>query len=154
MPGVGSQMSDREIADVSNYIRQSWSNQAPGNATIGLVGLLREDTSTLLNGKRPNGCPDVSQPELKRVLADQSSGIGTLLSDTHPTNLLQSVNALIGKVKAAAPTLEQADIVNGLTQAYCPIVQNDASLPPDARVWQLTHFADRLYVQLTTGGKY
>ena len=154
MPGVGSQMSDREIADVSNYIRQSWSNQAPGNATIGLVGLLRDDTSTLLNGKRPQGCPDVSQPELKRVLADQSSGIETLLSDTHPTNLLQSVNALIGKVKAAVPSMEQADIVNGLTQAYCPIVQNDASVPADARVWQLTHFADRLYVQLTTGGKY
>ncbi len=154
MPGVGSNMSDAEITDVTNYVRQSWSNQAPANATPYLVATLRRDTATLLNGKRPNGCPDIEQPELKQVVANQSSGVGTLLADTHATNLLQSIDAIIVKVKAAAPKLEQADIVNGLTQAYCPIVQNDQTLPPSQRAWQLTRFADQLYVQLTTGGKY
>ena len=155
MPGVGSRMSDREIADVSNFVRQAWSNQAPANATPLLVSLLRRDTSTLLAGKRPDGCPSMDeQPAMKQVVDNKSNGVDALLADTHATNLLQNINALIVKVRAAAPTAEQADIVNGLTYAYCPVVAEDNSVAPDQRAWQLTHFADRLYVQLTTNGKY
>jgi mono/diheme cytochrome c family protein len=29
MPGYAKQMSDQEIADVTNYIRNSWGNAAP-----------------------------------------------------------------------------------------------------------------------------
>ena len=156
MPGVGSEMSDREIADVSNYVRQAWSNQAPANATPFLVSVLRKDTGTLLNGKRPDGCPsqDEAAPGVTKMVANQSNGISALLNDTHATNMLQNVNAIVAKIKATAPDLEQADIVNGLTIAYCPIVAGDQSVSPDQRPWQLTHFADRLYVQLTTNGKY
>ena len=153
MPGVGAAMSDREVVDVTNYIRQSWSNHAPANASLVLSSLIRADTSTLQNGRRPNGCPDLAQPQLKQIIADQSSGVGALLSNTGAANMLQNVNAIIAKVKAAAPTLDNATIVNGLADAYCPTVENDTSLPVDLRNWQLTHFADRVYVQLTTAGK-
>ena len=154
MPGVGSNMSDHEIADVTNYVRQNWSNRAPANATPFLVSLLRTDTSTLLNGKRPDGCPDVEQPDMKRVVADRSTGVGALLEATHASNLLQSVNAILPKVRAAAPSVEQDDIVNSLTAAYCPIVASDSTIQPSQRAWQLTHFAERVYVQLSDGGKY
>ena len=156
MPGVGSEMSDKEISDVSNYVRQAWTNKAPANATPLLVSVLRKDTATLLNGKRPNGCPasDEAPPGVTQMVADQSNGIGALLSATHATNMLQNVNAIVAKIKTAAPGLEQADIVNGLTIAYCPIVESDDTVSPDQKPWQLTHFAQRLYVQLTTDGNY
>ncbi len=133
-----------------------WSNQAPANATPFLVSVLRKDTGTLLNGKRPNGCPsqDEASPDVTKLVANQSNGISALLGDTHTTNMLQSVNAIVAKIKAAAPDVEQADIVNGLTIAYCPIVESDETVSPDQKPWQLTHFAQRLYVQLTTNGKY
>ena len=47
MPGVGAAMSDREVVDVTNFIRQSWSNHAPANASLVLTSLIRKDTSTL-----------------------------------------------------------------------------------------------------------
>ena len=38
MPAVGAGMTDQQIADVTNYIRQSWGNEAPPNAGPGMVG--------------------------------------------------------------------------------------------------------------------
>ena len=32
MPAVGSGMTDQQIADVTNYVRQAWGNNAPPNA--------------------------------------------------------------------------------------------------------------------------
>ncbi len=154
MPGVGAAMTNEQVADVSNYIRQSWDNHAPSNASTLLVGLIRRDTHTLQDGERPNGCPDLDQPELKQIIADKSNGVGALLADTHTANMLQNINTLITKVKAAAPTLKKDTIVNGLTDAYCPVVASDTALPESLRSWTLVHFANRLYVQLSTNEKY
>ncbi len=154
MPGVGAAMSDKEIVSATNYVRQAWSNRAPANATNLLVSLLREDTHTILNGSRPNGCPALAQEDLAKLLDDNANGIGTLLQQTTEANLLQSSNAIISKVKAAAPQIKRDDLVNGLTVAYCPIVEKMPGLQQDQRVWQLTHFAERVYVQLTTNGAY
>ena len=154
MPGVGTAMTDQEISDVTNYIRQAWSNRAPANSTRFLVYYLRGDTKTLLNGLRPDGCPPVENDTLKAALADESNGITALLQQTALPNMLQSVNAIIPKLHAAAPSLQQADIVNGLTQAYCPIAYADKSVQPDKHVWLMTHFSERLYVQLSNNGTY
>ncbi|WP_419729659.1 c-type cytochrome [Lichenicola sp.] len=154
MPGVGAAMSDSEIASVSNYVRQAWSNRAPANTGKLLVSLLREDTHTLLDGSRPGGCPTLADKDLQTVLDDPSNGVATLLHETTEANLLQSANSIIAKVKSAAPQIKQADIVNGLATAYCPVVATMPGLNPDQRVWQLTHFMERVYVQLTTNGTY
>ena len=154
MPGVGAAMSDQEVIDVTNYVRQSWDNHAPANANSIIVGLIRKDTKTLQDGERPNGCPELAQPELKQIIADKSNGISALLHDTQAANMLQNVNALVGKLKTVAPNLRKDTIVNGMTDAYCPIVASDTALPEDLRSWTLTHFANRLYVQLSTNEKY
>ena len=52
------------------------------------------------------------------------------------------------------PELKQADIVNGLTTVYCPIVFADATLSPRGRALQLDNFSTRVYTQLTTQGAY
>ena len=154
MPGVGAAMSDKEIASVSNYVRQAWSNRAPANTTTLLVSLLRKDTHTLLNGSRPDGCPALAENDLAKVLDDSSNGIGALLQQTTEANLLQNANTIISKVQAVAPQIKREDLVNGLAIAYCPIVEKEPGLQESQRIWQLTHFADRVYVQLTTNGAY
>jgi mono/diheme cytochrome c family protein len=152
MPGVGATMTDQQVADVTNYVRQAWSNVAPMSATRLLVHIIRKDTHTFTNGQRPDGCPTLDQDTLKSVLADNSNGLEDLLKSTTMPNLLNNVNAIVQKLHSVAPTVSQSDAVNGLTIAYCPIVNADDTIPADQRAWQLTHFADRLYTQLSNNG--
>jgi mono/diheme cytochrome c family protein len=42
MPSFAGQLTDKGIADIANYIRTSWGNNAPGNATADAVGRLRK----------------------------------------------------------------------------------------------------------------
>ena len=42
MPSFAQQLSDRQIADIANYIRSSWGNGAMPNATVHMVSKLRE----------------------------------------------------------------------------------------------------------------
>jgi mono/diheme cytochrome c family protein len=41
MPTFASQLNDQQIADIANYVRNSWGNTAPANATPGDVAKLR-----------------------------------------------------------------------------------------------------------------
>ena len=152
MPGVGATMTNDQVVAVTNYVRQAWSNMAPMNATPKLVQVIRDDTHTFTNGQRPDGCPTLDQDQLKSVLADDTNGLEDLLKSTTMPNMLNNVNAIVQKLHSVAPTVSQSDAVNGLTIAYCPIVYADDTIPPDQRAWQLTHFADRLYTQLSTNG--
>jgi mono/diheme cytochrome c family protein len=152
MPGVGAGMTDAEITAVTNYVRQAWSNIAPMNATDKLVHVIRHDTHTFTNGQRPDGCPALVQDKLQSVLADNSNGLADLLKSTTMPNLWNNVSEIVQKLHAVAPDVSQSDVVNGLTVAYCPIVYGNPSIPPAQRAWQLTHFADRLYTQLSAAG--
>ena len=157
MPALGNGMTDQQIADVTNYVRQAWSNDAPPNATPFLVSVNRiyadGAAESLLNGKRAS-CPKLELPALQTVLDDSSNGIvQTMKAITVPT-LLQSVNSIVAKVKQAAPDLKPVDITNGLTVAYCPIVEADASVPAASKSTQLANFSTRVYTQLRTDGSY
>ncbi len=154
MPGVGSAMTDQEVVDVTNYVRQSWGNGAPANATMLLAKLTRADTKTLLNGERPDGCPPLAQEDLKRIIADKSTGVADLLDAVTLPTMLQSANKIVAAVHAAAPDIKRDELVNGLTVAYCPIAYGDKSISPDQRLWWMTHFAERIYVQASNNGAY
>jgi mono/diheme cytochrome c family protein len=41
MPGFRTQLTDRQVADLGNYVRTSWGNEAPPNATSAMVAKLR-----------------------------------------------------------------------------------------------------------------
>ena len=154
MPGLGAGMTDKQIADVANYVRQAWGNGAPANTSAFLVSVARPNSGTLLNGGRGDGCPEVVQPDLAKAVADPSNGIDATLHATALPNMLQSVDKLVTELHAAAPGVSKADAVNGMTIAYCHVLYGDGALQTDDRLWQMTHFADRLYTQLTTNGAY
>jgi len=154
MPALGVGLTDRQIADVTNYIRQAWGNAASPNATPFLVSTIREDEKDLTNDRRPGGCPKLVQPQLAPLVSDPSSGIvATLQGLTLPT-ILPAVDKIVGIVRKADPKLDAGDIVNGLTIAYCSVVNQRKDLSPDQRTAMLNHFSERLYVQLGTGGAY
>jgi mono/diheme cytochrome c family protein len=151
MPAVGNDMTDQEIADAVNYVRSAWGNDAPATVGSGEVATLRGQTQTYLSGTLPGGCPTVVQPGLDKVVADPS--VQAILDGVTPDNMLQNANQLVAKIKAAAPQAAQADVVNSLTIAYCPIVEKDTRLNPQQKLLQLNQFGERLYTQLSQNGK-
>ena len=41
MPAFNTRLTDQQVADVANYLRTSWGNNAAANATSRMVGVLR-----------------------------------------------------------------------------------------------------------------
>jgi ribosomal protein L12E/L44/L45/RPP1/RPP2 len=150
MPAVGAGMSDEDIATVVNYVRQAWGNAAPAPAGGGKVATLRAATLTALNAA--GECPPVSQPQIAAAVADPKTGLADLLKGTNLTNVLQNVDQMIVKVKAAAPHADQADIINNLTYAYCPVIKQDPTAAGPQKAVQLGNFSDRVYSALKTNG--
>ena len=153
MPAIGTGMTDQEISDVTNYVRQAWGNQAPPTAGPGMAGNLRSSTVTSLYGPPSGDCPEISPPEIAAAVADPKTGIADSLRAMNQANVLQTAEQIVPKVKAAAPNAGQADIVNGLTLAYCPIIRHDGQLPEAQKITQLDQFSQRVYSELKTNGK-
>ena len=151
MPALGIGMTDQEIADATNYVRASWSNDAPATAGPGEVANLRKQNKTYLSGTLPGGCPNVVQPELAKAVS--APAVQSPLHATKLDNMVQNPNAHITKVKAAAPKASQSSIVNSLTIAYCPIVEKNTGLTQGDRLAQLNQFGERVYTQLTQKGQ-
>jgi mono/diheme cytochrome c family protein len=147
MPAVGVGMTDTQIAAVANYIRTAWGNRAPGDVAPGLVAKLRGDTHGLLAANDPKGCPPTDQSDLAKA-------VSPMLQDVTEANMLERADKILPKARAAAPKLDKADLVNGLTAAYCPVVYGTSGLTQEQRASRLGSFAQVIYGQLTPSGQY
>jgi mono/diheme cytochrome c family protein len=143
MPAIGVGMTDQQIADATNFVRSAWSNKAPENAEAGAAGTARASTDTMLSG----GACDPADPKIIAPSAD----IAALLGDVNESNMLQQVNALVGKVKSGSP---RADVVNTLTAMYCPVVAKTPGVTRPEKAVALGRFAQLVYTALVQpGGK-
>ncbi|GJD51638.1 hypothetical protein OPKNFCMD_4393 [Methylobacterium crusticola] len=142
MPAVGAGMTDEEVAQVTNYVRQSFGNQAPATAKPGQVGTLRADTASMLAGN--GSCEPVANADVARALDEPDAA--AQLRDVKAEDMLPRINAVLPKVKAAAPQASQADLVNGLTARFCQVANRDAAGP----TWPvaLGNFASLVYGQI------
>lgn len=152
MIAIGAAMDDADIASVANYVRQNWGNEAPANATPEMVGKLRPDIETLMTAGRRNGCPDISGSESTRAVVNGNSSLQAALAATNESNMPQQVEQIVAKTRAAAPRAGKADIVNGLTSAYCRVVRADDKLDWNAKALQLGHFSELVYTQASSNG--
>jgi mono/diheme cytochrome c family protein len=149
MPALGAGMSDAQIAAVANYIRTAWGNGAPANAEPGTVGKLRGETHTLMAVNGTKGCPtSTGLPEIDKTVAAPDSPVAAQMKQITDANLLETVDAIIPKVKAAAPHAPTADLVNSLIAAYCPILIADSNMTEPQRAARLGTFSEILYGQL------
>lgn len=121
MPAVGAGMTDREVADVTDYIRNAWGNNAPVIAERGIVTTARAATQTMLAGTAP--CAEIAQPEVAKAIAD--AGSANKLKGLAPENFIPVIDFLLPKVKAAAGGAKDDDIVNGLTTVFCKTARHD-----------------------------
>jgi hypothetical protein len=125
MPGFAGSLSDNDVAHLANYVRTSWGNRAPPNATPELVATWRASLSLPLyadNAARAFDCPNVGQgadPSLDPVL------IAAMSAEMAQRPV--SYAALVRSYVAQRPDAKMADIVNNLVAAYCPVVAQGAA---------------------------
>ena len=110
-------MTDQEVADVTDYIRNTWGNSAPVIRDRGVVSEARGRIKTMLAGNAP--CAEIEQPEIAKAL--QEAGTADALKDIKQEEFIPRLDGLLPKIKAAAPGAKDVDIVNGLTTAFCKV---------------------------------
>jgi hypothetical protein len=105
--------------------------------------------SVLALNAEGGGCGKVVGP-----LADVagSQPVQSALHQLTLQNILYKADDVINLVHKAAPQAKQADIINALTIAYCPIVQAGQGTVPE-KVEMLDEFSERLYTQINTHGQ-
>jgi len=152
MPSFAPKLTDREVADVANYIRNAWGNSAPPSATPDMVASLR----TALNvpepaGLRPN--PDFVCPSP----TGGSSGDGVtvpkpimaLMAHATPEEVGNRVHVIISQLHREKPNLSDAELTNMLVTAYCPILADAQDLSDEEKHQYLATFSSKIYQVLS-----
>lgn len=152
MLAIGADMSDADIADVANYVRKSWGNNAPATASPDSVRGVRGTVDTLMSGDRVSGCPAVAPAALARLVGSPQAPLHARLAAITDATLPQDTPLLLQDVRKALPKLSTAQIVNGLAAAYCPVVRGDATLDTNAKALRIGHFSELVYTQLSSNG--
>jgi hypothetical protein len=155
MPAVGAGLTDQEIADVTDYVRNAWSNEAPVIEKTGLVGDIRAKSVSGLAGPgadEENNDPCLIRPDSTPVPSIEDSQINKTLTAMTPETMLPTIPSLIARVKEISPDKPQTDIINGLMLAYCRIeAQTPAFSKPHGRE-DLTRFGQLVYSELASKG--
>jgi len=146
MPGFATILSSPQIADVANYVRQTWGNGAPATATVEMVDDLRPKTDSMMAATHWCGKP--GDTKLGHYVSDRNGGIQSALAQINDDNELPMIDKVIDDVRHQVPHAKSAEIVNQLTAAYCPVVFKNASLAKDEKATKLDQFAALVYTQL------
>jgi mono/diheme cytochrome c family protein len=144
MPAIGAGMTDQEVADVTDYVRNAWGNAAPVISERGVVATARAATETMLAGSAP--CAEIAQPDVAKAIAE--SGAAQRLKGLSQENFITAINTLLSPIKAALPGAKGDDLVNGLTTAFCQAGRGDPSY--DKAGWHavIGSFSSIVYSQL------
>jgi mono/diheme cytochrome c family protein len=136
MPAVGVGMTDAQVANTVDYVRNAFGNASPGSAQPGLVGQIRKETFSTLAGNPQGGCA-----------AAADAAVSAQLERINETNMLQVIDRLLPKLKGRATRGGYDALVNDLTTGYCAVLAK-RSLPAATRSEQLGNFSVLVYGQL------
>ncbi|HSI39017.1 MAG TPA: cytochrome c [Xanthobacteraceae bacterium] len=126
MPSFAGRLSDRDLADLTNYVRTSWGNAAAPNASAKMVAAWRAtvpvpdygtQAASAFDCGQVGGAPGTSGPDPKAVAALSATLAGGN----------RDVPALVDSYEGAAPSASPAEVVDALVSAYCPVVAASAA---------------------------
>ncbi len=123
MPRFGGALSDQDVADIANYIRVSWNNDSPANASPSVVRAIRAGAPAGIGGSvaaRDFGCPKIGDSTVPGTLATEQQ-VATLATADR-SNLQNGITRVIAMVKQDNPDATSSDVVTALNAAYCPVV--------------------------------
>jgi cytochrome c553 len=121
MPSFAGRLSDGQIADLANYVRTSWGNQADPNASAGMVAAWRStvpvpdfatQAAVAFDCPRVGGAPGIGGP--------QPTAVASLSAMLRGGN--RNVPELVAAYERMTTGATPADTVNAMVSAYCPVV--------------------------------
>lgn len=154
MPAFGGQFSDQEIADVANFVRTSWGNEASADATADMVKRLREQvtpTGPASQAARGFGCPAVSNSGSQDAIPLPAKDIVQGFAGVTDAEMANRLGEVMRLVKAANPGAQDADIADELVAVYCPVVAADNSLTVSEKHARINTFLKEVDSQLGVG---
>jgi mono/diheme cytochrome c family protein len=144
MGSFANTLSDDQIADVANYIRTAWGNDAAPNAAPWSVGNWREHAAVV----QPNQadallCPNLQQDVIQPAL---DAGADAL---TKAARGGAGMNSLVSRYMTARPRSSTAQVIEALSTAYCRTVA-DQHLSQARASAQIADFAQRVAAAVGT----
>jgi len=143
MPSFAASLSDQQIADVANYVRTSWGNNATADAmpddvmklrAVAVVPPMATQAADLF------GCPHVSGSGGAAALTDPGNGLLTMYEDATPETLPNRTRALVAALRAANSSISTEELTNDLVAAYCPVIANTPGLSHDEKMAAMQNF--------------
>ncbi len=146
MPPFSPKLTNQEIADVVNYVRNSWGNYAPATATPDKVAAIRASLNapSAEDGSRPTSafeCPDTSNLQIKPATMN-------LIRYATPGEFGNRIGVVIAELKRNNPGMDDTQIVDNVSAAYCPILKAESGLADSERHDRMASFIAKLQSQL------
>jgi len=145
MPSFAAQLSDRQIAAITNYVRTSWGNRGVANATPELVAGIRiHDGAALAAAGREDSkalqCPDLQVSGQGAGVADPGGAVMTTLAGEAHDQAGNAIAEMISTLRKADNSMDRATMMNTMMAAYCPVVAADDGLDAAAKRAKLARF--------------
>jgi mono/diheme cytochrome c family protein len=145
MPSFAAALDDREVAELTNYVRTAWANHATANATPALVASLRGQatvSSAATEASMAFGCPRIPTTGGPATLPDASSGVYDILAGANAGTIDNRVNEIIAALRRqnTDPDL----VVDTLYAAYCPVIAADTGLTSAQKKSRLDDFRQQV----------
>jgi mono/diheme cytochrome c family protein len=146
MPAIGADLSDQDVATVTDYVRNSFGNAAPATTKPSDVATLRTSTRTPMLATERADC---EKPQTQQVQSLAADGSIEAVAKADPVQLLPSIDALVAKLKPADRN-EAGAFVSDLVGAYCSALFERAGAPEPKRADELGRFASLAYSRMQT----
>jgi mono/diheme cytochrome c family protein len=141
MNSFAKALNDDQIADIANYVRTAWGNDAPPNAAPWSVGNWRKNASDAQVRPSAMLCPDLAEDVMEPALAAGPSALKqAALSDA-------GMNSLVSGYLTARPKASTAQTIEALSTAYCRTVNGD-KLSEARMSAQIADFAQKVAVSV------
>jgi hypothetical protein len=143
MVAIGQQMTDVEVKNVTDYIRNSWGNKAPP-VTGDKASEARAATKTMLAGTAP--CAEIEQDKLKAAF--DKLGVQDTLRGVKQQDFVPTLVRLVPQIKGADTGANDDDVVNALTTAFCKVGRDDPQYGKPSWPAVIGTFANVAYSQV------
>jgi mono/diheme cytochrome c family protein len=142
MASFADALTDEQIADVANYVRTAWGNDAVPNATPWAVATWRKTASAPKSESHQMLCPDLAGDVMQPALSAGPAALKLAAGDA------AAMSKLVGDYRSARPKTSQGQVVEALSTAYCRAVAGDA-VSEAVMSAEVADFAQRVAEALT-----
>lgn len=142
MGSFAGALSDDQIADVANYVRTAWNNDALPNATPWSVSSWRKNALSPPDESHALLCPNLDSSLMGAALTVGSVNLRQAAGDS------RKMSQLVGAYRVSVPNASRAQVVEALSTAYCRTIAED-HISTTRMSAELADFAQQVATALT-----